>query len=331
MKDDGRSDVEQQEQQHEEPAALVPTVVEAQERAAIDVAVSTARRYPRTIQAFQRDLETWACASPEIAAECSYVLERENRRTGEVKIITGPSVRFAELLLAAYRNLAVDVRLESDDGKRVTVVAICRDMERNVAQRVPVTRSVSGKYGRYSDDMVTVTTLAAAALAKRNAIVGVVPKALWFPIWRKAQDLVRGDVKSIEERKGLAFKALASVGVPAERVLAYLGKPSAKDMDADDLLVLHVVYREIKEGERDPSTIGSPRKSEETADPAAAASTQATEAVEKGRAKGRSAKAPAKPAEPSPEPEKAQASPPSAAPVEQPKQAAPPAVTEGMV
>lgn len=252
------------------PVELVPAAAEALERAAIDVSVTTARRFPRTILAFQRDLETWATATPEIATECFYVLERENRRTGKTTRIVGPSVRFAELILASYRNLAVDVRIENDDGQRVTIVAVARDMERNVAQRVPVVRRVTDREGRrYSDDMVNVTIQAAASIAKRNAIMGVVPRALWTAVLEKAKALARGDAMSMTERIGKALQAFQAVGVTEARLLGFVGKPSVKDLDAEDLLALRVAMDEIKKGERDPDTI----KAAEEAKPASPAAT----------------------------------------------------------
>lgn len=252
------------------PVELVPAAAEALERAAIDVSVTTARRFPRTILAFQRDLETWATATPEIATECFYVLERENKRTGKTTRIVGPSVRFAELILASYRNLAVDVRIENDDGQRVTIVAVARDMERNVAQRVPVVRRVTDREGRrYSDDMVNVTIQAAASIAKRNAIMGVVPRALWTAVLEKAKALARGDAMSMTERIGKALQAFQAVGVTEARLLGFVGKPSVKDLDAEDLLALRVAMDEIKKGERDPDTI----KAAEEAKPASPAAT----------------------------------------------------------
>lgn len=274
--------------------AIVPSVVEAQERAAIDIQVATARRYPRTIKAFQADLETWALATPDIATECFYVLERQSRNGGTTRII-GPSVRFAELILAAYKNLAVDVRLESDDGSRVVVVAVARDMERNVAQRVPVTRRVTGRDGRrYSDDMVNVTIQAAASIAKRNAIMGVVPKALWSAVMEKAKALARGDAgaKSIVERIDDARKAWGALGVKDERLLGFIGKASWKDVTADDLLGLIVTYREVKAGERDVDSIHAP---EPEAPAAKEAATGANEAVAAAAKRGRKATAPASP------------------------------------
>lgn len=306
--------------EHEQPVesvAVVPSVAEAHERAAIDVAVSTARRYPRTIKTFQNDLESWACATTEIATECFYVLERENRRTGKVTRIVGPSVRFAELVLAAYRNLAADVKVESDDGTRVTVVAVARDMERNVAVRVPVVRRVVDRDGRrYSDDMVTMTIMQGAAVAKRNAIIGLVPRALWTSVLEKAKALARGDTKSLTERLGEAIKAFAALGVREENLIAFLGKPSLKDVDADDLLALRVVYDEIKKGERDPDTIRAAEKRAEASPAAQAEAAAATVAATKA---GRKKSAPA-----APETAKTEAAGPATAPESTPAPASTP-------
>ncbi len=307
------------------PETVSLSALEATERASADIAVVTAKRYPRTIKAFQADLETWACAGPLIAEECFYVLERKNK-DGSKKLIIGPSVRFAELVLAAYRNLMVRVRLESDDGRVVTVVGACRDMERNIGQEVPVSRRVTDRDGRrYSDDMVNVTIQAAAAIAKRNAIMGVVPKALWAQIWQKTMDLARGDIKSIVERIGLAVESFAKVGVTEPRLLAHLGKPSKKDMDADDLLVLHILLREIKAGERDPSTVGV-----DDPKPVAEAARGADAAVAAGAAKGKGTKNAKSPAAPTPQADKPAGNAAAGSQVETPKSAAP-SVPEGAV
>ena len=294
-----------------EVLSITPTTAESLERAAIDVAVSTARRYPRTIKQFQVDLETWATATEEIARECFYVLERENRSTGRRTQIIGPSVRFAELVLAAYRNLAVDVRIEGDDGSRITVVAVARDMERNIGARVPVVRRVTDRRGnRYSDDVVNVTIQAAASIAKRNAIMGVVPRALWASVYGKAMSLARGDALSMHERLSNAVKAMASVGVREDRLLAFLQRPSMADVTAEDLLIARLAYDEIRRGERDPESICAPAATPTVTPAAQGAAVAAQEAADKAAAgpkpAGRKPRAPTAPepkqAEPKPAP-----------------------------
>lgn len=284
-----------------EPEVVSLSVVQAQEAAMIDVAVRTAKSYPRTIKAFQRDLESWSCASPEIAAECFYTLER-NKKGGGKAVIIGPSIRFAELLQAAYTNIVVTSEIVEEAERYVVVQASVRDMERNLGTRLQVRRSIWGKYGRFSEDMIQTTVNAATSLAIRNCVVRVVPKALWLGIWERAKEVARGKAASLEERKTTAEKALASVGIQSERCLAFLGKPSWKDVDADDLLALQVIYREVRNGERDPSTVGVDAPVPPTEEAKAA-----EEAIQKGRkATGKKAKATApKPPEPEPEPEQA--------------------------
>lgn len=218
-----------------------------QDAAALDVQVTTAKQYPRSIQAFQADLEAWATFSQEVAEECFYAVPRAGGT------LVGPSIRFAELVECAYTNLATEARVLEVGRRTVRVQATCRDMERNVAMRVEAERSILDKNGRrFSSDMIQTTTNAAISIALRNAIMRVVPKALWLPIWNQCRQVAVGKGRPFSETRDAAVDWLKKTGVTEDRILAKTGKVSIKDLDADDVLFFKSVSRQIRDGEVTP-------------------------------------------------------------------------------
>ena len=205
--------------------------------AALDVQVSTAKKFPRSIQRFQSDLEAWSCFNRDTAMECFF-----NLRRGSSSVV-GPSIRFAELVQAAWGNMIVDVAIVTEAHDHVVVAATCRDLERNTASRAQIRRNIVTKHGkRYGTDMIQTTIQAASAIARRNAIFQIVPKALWVPLFEKAKSLASSDTKgeSFSERRVRILKALKEAGAVPEHVKHSLGGKEQKDMTADDILLLEV-------------------------------------------------------------------------------------------
>ena len=101
------------------------SVVESQERANIDMLIAMAKRYPRDIVRVKRVMEAMATLDEDTAESCNYHLERNG------KSIDGPSVRMAEIAVAAYQNIRCGSRVLSNDGKVITGQAFCHDLENN--------------------------------------------------------------------------------------------------------------------------------------------------------------------------------------------------------
>jgi len=291
------------------------SVIREHESAAMDIQVATAQKLGRSIRNFQSDLESWSCSTQEIAQECTYVLRKGGTR------IVGPSIRFAELLQVAYRHIVVDTFIEKEEHSHVVVGAMARDLFRNVAVRARVRRNILTKQGaRYGTDMIQTTVQAAASLALRNAIIRLIPKALWLPVWLKSRDVAQGTgedgkpVVPFSERVERAFAALQAMGATADQVLAYLEKDSKQDLDAVDLDELANKFRSIRAGEVDVDKAFPVPQAETTAGQdaadsvagkvkAAAKKKAAPKKAAKKAAKKKAAKAPERPQEePDPDP-----------------------------
>lgn len=216
--------------------------VAKQDAALLDVQVSTAKQFPRSVQRFQSDLESWATLNQETAIECFFTLPRDGKQ------VVGPTIRFAELIQAAYGNIVVDSQIIEEGREFVVVNATCRDLERNIASRAQVRRNVLTREGkRYKSSMIETTIMAASAIARRNAIFQVVPKALWLPIYEKARKVGLGNLENFETRRRNAVKGLREAGVDMGDVKAFLGGKDNKDITADELLVLELKLKAIQE------------------------------------------------------------------------------------
>ena len=153
-------------------------MIQAINRAEIDIQVSTAKQFPRDISATLNKIATYATMDKETAEDCFYVLRRKGSN-GQDSVIEGLSVRMAEIIAGCWGNIRVQTRIIGNDGKMITAQAICHDLETNFAVSKEVKRRITDRNGRtFSEDMQVVTGNAAASIAFRNAVLAVIPKAV---------------------------------------------------------------------------------------------------------------------------------------------------------
>lgn len=241
--------------------------------AEINQQVATAHRFPRRpIKQISDEIMSWATLSDETASECMYSLSRGG------KTITGPSIRFAEIVRAAYGNMRVAarfVRLDLDDPKRgaVIVEAVALDLERNQAEVIPVRRSVmtSAKNNKpamvFSADMINMTVNAASSLARRNSILAVVPKSFWQTGYQRVVSVLKGDVATLGKRRADILAAFGRIGVKAEIVFAALGVKTIEDITIEHMPQLVGFMTAIRDGEL-PDNVFARTVVEGTATPA---------------------------------------------------------------
>lgn len=222
----------------------------SQTRGEIDVQISTAHRYPRDITRFLKQAETLSTLNDEIAGSCFYKLKRQSRDGGD-KAIEGPSVRFAEIVAATWGHLRVDARTINEDDRFVYAQGVAWDLQSNVAIRFETRRRITDRNGRrYSDDMIAVTANAAAAIALRNAIFRVVPKAFWETVYQQAKAVAVGTAKTLgERRQKLLDYFTQKLGVAIEKVFAYLEVTGLDDITLAHLEDLRGLATAIKDGD----------------------------------------------------------------------------------
>lgn len=222
-----------------------PSALESLERAQIDMQISTAKRYPRSLSIVKKRMLDLATLDQETAESCFYRLNRQG------KMIEGPSIRLAEIAGSSFGNLRYGARVIANDGKTITAQGYCHDLETNVMSQVEVQRRITGRDGQtYSADMQVVTGNAACAIAARNAIFKVVPFAFVKPIFSAAKQAAVGDIKTLAERRTQMLKKFAALGVNEKRICETLKRGGAEEIGLEDLETLIGLYNGIKENEQ---------------------------------------------------------------------------------
>lgn len=219
------------------------TALESVTRGEVDMQVSTARRFPRSITKAKQDAMSLATLDQEVAEACFYSLKRGG------KSIEGPGVRLAEIMASSWGNLRCEARVVSEDDRFVVAQGTCWDMERNVLVRTEVRRRITGSDGRkYTDDMIGVTSNAAASIAFRNAVFKVIPSALTNTVYLAAKKAAVGDVATLDVRRTKAVEWFKKAGATEAQVIGYLGKAAVGDIDISDLEQLTGLKTAIQEG-----------------------------------------------------------------------------------
>lgn len=229
------------------PAELVGSLDRA-ERANIDIQVSTAKQYPRSISRCINNVVALATMDRETAQSCGYALPRGG------KPITGPSVHLAKIVAQQYGNLRTEAKVVEITDRQIVSRGTAWDLENNNAYAVEVRRSIVGKNGnRFSDDMITVTGNAANSIAFRNAVFGVVPKSITDKAYKAAQHLITGDLsdeeKLIKRRDGAIKHFTDTYGITEEEVIKLCGKHTVNQIQADEIALLLGFAQSLKDGD----------------------------------------------------------------------------------
>lgn len=215
-------------------------------RAEVDQQITTAHAYPRNPKRAMSAILNLATLDEETAEECVYALPRGK------KAIKGPSIRLAEIIAGQWGNARIGTRLVHIDRveKYVEAEGIFHDLETNVATTARVRRRISGQGGQvFSDDMIVQTGNAACAIAKRNAILGGVPKAVWRKAYAAVEAVIAGDVKTLSERREKAMKAFAAFGVTPDQVFSALAIDDIEGVTVEHLTTLMGMHAALKSGE----------------------------------------------------------------------------------
>lgn len=222
-------------------------MVSALNRSEVDIQVATAKQYPRSLTHVLNQIETYATMDTETAEDCFYALRRAGNN-GDT-IIEGVSVRMAEIIAGAWGNMRVQTRILSNDGKTITVQGMCHDLETNLAVSVEVKRRITNREGRtFSEDMQVVTGNAASAIAFRNAVLKVVPKAVTKNVIDRVKKVAMGQSIDLEAARQRLISYYLKLGVPADQLFSYLNIKSAEEMDKEKLFELKSLANAIKEG-----------------------------------------------------------------------------------
>lgn len=255
------------------------SVTEYQDRAQVDIQIATAKKYPRDVKRSRDNAIAIVTMDKDTASSCGYSLPRGG------KSVSGPSVHLANILAQTWGNMRVEAKVIGADKTHVTSQATCFDLENNLAVRIEVKRRITDKYGkRFNDDMITVTGNAANSIAKRNAILSVIPKSVVESTYNAAQQMITGDIsdenKLISKRKNVFEGYQNTHGLNENQVLSLIGLRSINQVKKDELVQLIGIAQAIKDGDTtvEELLVGIQPSSEKKAESVVDAAKKAVEA-----------------------------------------------------
>jgi len=235
------------ENQIEEMQISTNEIAYQQDKAQIDIQISTAKTYPRNIKRAVDDAIAVATMDKDTASTCTYSVPRGG------KAISGPSVHLAKIIAQQWGNLRVETKVVNVDLTTVTSQAIAFDLEKNLAIKVEVKRSIMTKMGRMKDDMIVVTGNAGNSIALRNAIFAIIPKSVTDKVYKTAMTLITGDIsdetKLIKRRKVIIDALMGTYSVTETEILSAIGKASIAHIVGEDIVVLIGIGQAIKDGD----------------------------------------------------------------------------------
>lgn len=260
------------------PIQLSPDIVYQQDKAQIDIQISTAKAYPRNIKKASDNAVAIATIDLATADRCNYSLPRGG------KPITGPSIHLAKILAQCWGNMRVEAKVVDIGERQITSESVAFDLENNLAIKTQVKRSImynetkwdesqkkmvrTGRMLRMNDDMITVTGNAANSISMRNAILSVIPRGIVDKAYNAAKRMITGDLsdadKLIAKRKAVFDGFRDTYGVSEKEVLQAIGKAAIEHVTPDDIVVLIGIGTAIKDGD---TTVDQAFKGKNTSTP----------------------------------------------------------------
>lgn len=232
---------------HETEIEVLPALgemLEAQVRGEIDVQITTAKRYPRSITQFIEEATAMATLNEEIAAACIYAKPQDGG------VVEGPSARLAEICASAWGNMRIEARQVGEDDRFVTARGTSWDLQRNVAIAFEVKRRITKRGGaKYSDDMIGTTSNAAASIALRNAVFKNIPTAFWRPIYQRCREVAVGKASTLASTRQKMIEFFQKLGVLPDRIFTIFQIKGIEDITLDHVATLRGLASAIREGE----------------------------------------------------------------------------------
>lgn len=208
-------------------------------------AIVSAKKFPRdTLVAFKRIID--ACKRQSLAKEAIYSFPRG----GEV--VSGPSIRLAEVLAQSWGNLDFGIRELSQKDGESEIMSFCWDLETNVRQ----TRIFTVKHEKFSkkgvrklDDPRDVYENNAnnGSRRLRACILGIIPgDVVDAAVEQCKRTLEAGDGASIQDRIRSAVLAFSELGITQENLEKRLGHKMETTI-GKELVELQSIYKSLKD------------------------------------------------------------------------------------
>ena len=224
---------------------VTPSALEALQRAEVDIAIATAKKYPRDIALSIKTAKELALRNAKIAATCNYALPRGGKK------LVGPSVHFARIVNYAWRNSTAVSRVIGCDRANAHLQGVFHDLESNVRVGFemdwPVQPPHTDTPARWNDQM-NLAKRAGAAVALRTAIFNVIPLVLFEDIAEEAKRVALGGSKTFSEQRASAISVCKELGITQPMIYRALEVGGLESINTDHLIWLHAALQSIRDG-----------------------------------------------------------------------------------
>lgn len=228
---------------------LQPSAIEALERAAVDVQVSTAHKFPRSLELFKKRSLAMATLDVDTAESCIY-LRPVGKKDGKMQYAEGASIRMAEIVAASYGNIRVAARIIEQTERYVKCEGVAHDLESNYAAKSETMEPTVTREGKpFSEGMRAVVAKACLAKAFRDAIFKVVPRALCKTVYDSAKNVATGKDQPISERIKRVQAWIGTLKIDEARVFAMLEVKGWSEVTPDHLLKLTGIKTAMGDGD----------------------------------------------------------------------------------
>jgi hypothetical protein len=223
---------------------IAPSSLEAIQRAEVDVAISTAKKFPRDVAAAIKTVKELALRNPKVAARCNYAVPKG----GKTRV--GPSVHFAKMVMYAWGNCTAISRVIGADRENVHIQGVFHDLEKNARIGIEMDWQVQAPKDR-SDQMwkyqIDNAKRAGASVALRNAIIAGTPWVLFEDVAEEAKLVAVGEGKSFIDSRNNAVSVCKEMGITQAMIYKALNVGGLESITTDDLIWLHAVLQNIRD------------------------------------------------------------------------------------
>ena len=274
----------------------------AREVAQVQGQIMMAKMFPRDLAKVEQSIKI-VCSRKHLAEQALYTYARGGTN------ISGPTIRLAEAVAAAYGNIKAGYEVVESDADQSRIRAFAYDMESNTVMErnfdVPHIRETKKGRTRLTDPRDIYETIANNASRRvRACILQVLPGDVVELAVDTCKDTLRKNVDTSAEAREALLKAFASMGVSKTMIEARIQR-KMEAITADLVIDLRGVYASIRDGigsiddffDREAKPIGAAEEQPAKAEP------QHKTTAKKTAAKAQHAAEPA----PAPQPEPAPA------------------------
>lgn len=218
-----------------------------QTKAAQEVQASLiiAKKFPRDENvAFERISKS--CKRPFLAEQALYAYPKGG------EIVTGPSIRLAEVLAQNWGNISFGIKEVSQENGVSLAKAYAWDLETNVIQEkefhVPHIRYTKKGIYKLTDPREIYELVANnGARRLRACILGVIPGDIAEAAVEECKKTMKGGKEPIADRVRNLIAAFNELGVKVEHIEKRLGHKLDATIETE-LVTLRAVYKSLKDG-----------------------------------------------------------------------------------